>query len=711
MKFRLSPLSMTMGLTTGLAMFISAVNPATASEKKLDTIVVTGGGDRSIYNTAQPVTIVGGEDIDKNAGDNLGTLLESLPGVSNAAFGAGVGRPVIRGMSGSRVKILQNGTDTSDLSAMSSDHSPMAEPSAGEQIEIVYGPATLLYGGGAIGGVVNVIDGRIHEIIVPGVSGQVSAKQSSVDDGQHIEGMIDLGKGDWNLHLDGFTRDASDYSSGEQGDIPAGNNSGNIENSDTSGSGGAVGLSWADGQSGFIGGSISTLEYDYAVPNIDGESFRVTPEQVRYDLKGAWTPVKGIIEEWRTELTFNDYEHAETGHRNDDPSAPFVDIGLFDKETWEFVTRIKHADVAGWHGHAGIQYSQQDLKLCHDQGGCEGIPSFNSTWDGNIGFNLENSERDGDLYAHDTPMPLTETKQIGLFLVEHRDTGFGSVELGARVDQVTISSDPSSIDPIWRQDNSYYDDYNFTPVSLSAASTWVLDDYQRIGLSLARAQRAPEAPELFWNGDHHATFAFQLDNPDLDVETAHTIDLNWIWSSDSNEFRVATYYYQFNDYIYNDLKPETDPFHSNDVYRHEQEDASFTGAEASWTHQLNMNWAFDLSADVVRARLDDGDNLPRTPPASFLAGIEWGNYQWEARTELRAVAEQTNTAENESASDGYLMLNASVGYQYMLDDSALTVSLDGHNLTDQYAVNHVSYLKRAAPLPGRDIRLGVRWAF
>lgn len=677
----------------------------------LDTIVVTGGSDRSIFDTAQPVTVLGSDDIAKNAGDNLGTLLESLPGVSNAAFGAGVGRPVIRGLSGSRVKILQNGTDTSDLSAMSSDHSPMAEPSAGEQVEIVYGPATLLYGGGAIGGVVNVIDNRIQEVIIPGLHGQVSTKYSTVDNGRHVEGMIDAARGNWNLHLDGFTRDASDYSSGEQGSIPAGNNSGKIENSDTSGSGGAIGLSWADGQTGFIGGSISTLEYDYAVPNLDGESFRVTPEQVRYDLKGAWTPVTGFLEELRGELTYNDYEHAETGHRNDDPSAPFVDIGVFDKETWEFLSRLRHSEVAGWYGHAGVQYSKQSLKLCHDHGGCDGIPSYNTEWDGNIGFNLEGAERNGDLYAHDTPMPLTETKQVGIFLVEHKETSYGSLELGARIDQVTISSDPASIDPVWRQDESYYDDLTFTPVTLSAATTWLLNDNERLGFSLARAQRAPEAPEIFWNGDHHATFSFQLDNRDLDVETAHTFDVNWIKKSEHNEIRIAAYYYRFNDYIYNDLKSNTDPYHSNDVYRHEQADANFIGAEASWSRGLSDTISIDISGDIVSAKLADGDDLPRTPPASLLIGLDWENSQWQARAEARAVAEQTNTAENEDASDGYLMINASVGYQFLLADSELTVSLDGNNLTDQYAINHVSYLKRAAPLPGRDFRLGVRWTF
>src|SRR5690606_35263886 len=154
-----------------------------AHTTELDTVVISSAGQSSVYDVAQPVTVLGKDQIDRNTGTTLGTLLENTPGMANAAFGAGVGRPVIRGMSGSRGKILQNGSDTADLSAMSSDHSPMSEASAAEQIEIIYGPATLLYGGGAIGGVVNVIDRRIHEQPGEGISGDVAARSSSVDNG------------------------------------------------------------------------------------------------------------------------------------------------------------------------------------------------------------------------------------------------------------------------------------------------------------------------------------------------------------------------------------------------------------------------------------------------------------------------------------------------------------------------------------------------
>ena len=668
----------------------------------LETIVVTGNSDQSVFDTARPVTVLGADAIDENPGSNLGTLLESQPGVANAAFGAGVGRPVIRGMSGSRVKILQNGSDTADLSAMSSDHSPMAEPTAAEQVEIIYGPSTLLYGGGAIGGVVNVIDRRIHETIIPGLHGEAGTRYSTVDTGYQAEAIMDAASETWVLHLDGFRREADNYqaSGGEE-----------IENSDTEGSGGAIGLSWADGTNGFIGGSISTLSYDYAVPNPDDEFFRVKPDQIRYDLKGAWTPSSGWVESWRTELSFNDYEHDETGPRNDVVGAPEVAIGLFDQETYELTSKIRHMPLADWEGEFGVQVVRQDLALCHDHGGCDNIPSFSDDWDGNMGFDLANADSNGYLFAHDTPVPLTESTKTGAFVVERLDWGPGIVELGARIDHIRIAADPRSVDPIWRQDQSYYDDRTFTPLSLSAAHTWKLSDDQRLGLSLARVQRAPEVPEMYWNGDHHATFAFQLDNPDLGLETAWTLDLNWMMQTEKHQLRLAAYHYDFSDYIYNDLKAFQDPYHLNNVYRHEQRDARFTGGEVSWKYQLQDQWRTDLSADIVKARLTDGGNLPRTPPASLLAGIEWEPSKWHARIETRMVAEQTDTADNETRTDGYVMFNAKVGYETELGDSTLDLHMDLNNLTDQEAYNHVSYLKDAAPLAGRDVRLHARITF
>lgn len=702
---------------TALSVLLAVlVSPNAAAEStELDTVVVIGSGQSSVYDVAQPVVVADKDAIDGNPGNTLGTLLDDLPGVSNASFGPGVGRPVIRGIGGSRVKILVNGSDSADVSAMSSDHPPMAESISAENVEVIYGPATLLYGGGAVGGVVNVVDQRIREQPGEGLRGSTAVQGSANDDGYGVDAMLNMSRANWSLHLDGFQRDASDYRSGTRGNVPAGFNSGRIANSDSESRGGALALSWADGENGFVGGSVSLLQHDFGVPNLDGAMFRVTPDQIRYDVKGAWRPdptsAFGWLEEWRTEISFNDYEHAETGEEFDIPGAPIVDIGLFEQQTLEVRSRLRHAPIGQWQGSFGVQLTYQELALCHDHGGCNDIPSFGEPWNGEQGFNLANREREGFLLSHDTPMPLVRKLETGVFVVEQRDWSHGIVEVGARLDRVSLRVNPEPIDPNWRQERSYYADRSYSPLSLSTAGTWVLSDRQRLGLSVARVQRAPDAPEIFWNGDHHATFSFQLDNPDLGMETAWTVDLNWLRETPRNNYRAALFYYRFDDYIYNDLKDFTDPFHGNDVYRHEQADARFLGAELSWQHRLTERWRFDVNGDLVRAELLNGEPLPRIPPASLLLGVNYSLDRLDARLTTKLVRAQNQTARNESASEGHVLVNAGLGYRVPLAGSELRLNLAAQNLTDQYAVNHVSFLKQAAPLMGRNVQMSVRWLF
>lgn len=662
----------------------------------LDTLIISSPGQGKSEDIAQPIRTLDQQAIQANSGDTLGSLLEKIPGIANASFGPGVGRPVIRGMSGSRVKILQNGSDAADTSAMSSDHAHMGETTAAERIEILYGPSTLLYGGGAIGGVVNLLDQRIHESPLKGLYGHAGIRFSSHDRGHNTHAALNAGNGNWVLHLDAFQRDADDYQSGQ----------GRISNSDSSGQGGAVALSRI-GRQGFMGASISWLDYDYAVPNPAGNPFRVVPQQVRYDFKGAWRPLWysqwNWIDEWRTELSFNDYIHAET--------EPGLDVGLFDQESWELRSHIRHHNLGSWQGTLGVQLKQQTLALCHNHSGCQGIPSFSSPWNGEMGYNLSNRLINQHYFSHDTPMPTTETRQAGLFLVEQRDWALGKLELGVRLDHIRIQSDPDPIQQVWRQNQDYYQDRSFNPATFSAAATWVLTSQQRLGFNLARVQRAPEAFEIFWNGDHHATFSFQLDNPELDLETAYTLDVNWLYRNTDHQLRLTAFYYHFDDYIYNDLKPFKDPFHGHDVYRHEQVDARFYGAEFSWHYWLDNNWHLDVDADLVRAERLTGEKLPRTPPASLLFALEWHQGDWITRLESRMVMAQKQTAQEETASDGFVVLNASAGYQQLLSKGEIYWHLALHNITDEYAINHVSYLKRAAPLPGRNLQAGMRWQF
>jgi iron complex outermembrane receptor protein len=324
---------------------------------------------------------------------------------------------------------------------------------------------------------------------------------------------------------------------------------------------------------------------------------------------------------------------------------------------------------------------------------------------------LANRRRSGFLLSHDTPMPKTQRLETGAFIVEQRDWSSGIIELGARIDRVSMEIDPDPINPNWRQQLSYYDDRTYTPLSLFAAGTWVLNDRQRVALSLGRVQRAPDTTEIFWNGDHHATFSFQLDNPGLGTETAWTADLNWLRETEQNTFRFAVFYYRFDGYIFNDLQDFTDPFHSNPVFRYEQADADFLGAEFSWRHHLTDHWTFDVNVDVVQAELTTGEPLPRTPPATMMLRMNYARDRVDAWLAARVVRKQDEVAPNELVSPGHEFINAGVGYRIPLRDSEIRLNLAAQNLTDRFGINHVSYLKQAAPLPGRNVQMSVRWVF
>lgn len=684
---------------------VAASQALPASAVELDTVVVSSGDDSSLADVAQPVLVLDQQALAKNPGGNLGTLLEQQPGISNASFGPGVGRPVLRGMSGNRVKMMINGHDSADLSAMSSDHSPMAEAANASQVEVIQGPATLLFGGGAIGGVVNVIDNKIARQPVNNIQGNVSARADSNASARQLNAELNGGNGRFAWHIGGFDKSTSDYTAAD---------SKTVNNSDTSGKGFSLGGSLTSADKGFVGFSVSQSEYDYGVPNEKDEQTRVRPQQIRYDLKSSWlNPFSGVIS-WDNEISFNDYEH-------DELTQPKVE-GLFDQETWEYNSRLRHQAIWGWEGHLGLHFGQQLMRLCHDHTGCSSIPDFsNQGWNGFKGNAF--TQRGGFEFAHNTPMPETTTTDVGYFLVEKRDwqndsLGNGNIELGARMDFRTIAADPKTISPSSRQDQSYYDDKYFAPLTLSFASTWNISPQQRWAISVARAQRAPDAQEMFWNGDHHATFSYQLDNPVLKEETAYTLDINWTYASEELFTRVAAYRYQFDDYIYNDLKAVKDPFHGNAVYRYEQADAEFYGGEITSEYALTEQWHVLVQADYVSAQLtkavagSSNTNLPRTPPATALLQLGWQNTQWQAEIENRWSLAQNKTAAEETAAAAYQHVNARVNYSMMLAaDYEWRLGLQITNLFDEPGRNHVSYLKQFAPLPGRNIQLSTSIQF
>ena len=654
------------------------------------TITSTGNA-RAVSEVAQPVHVLDSKALARQHGDTLGSVLANTPGVANASFGPGVGRPVLRGMGANRVRIMINGNDVSDVSAMSSDHAVLAEPVNATQLEIIQGPATLLYGGGAIGGIINVVDSRIHREPLNGLHGNISTRASTADKGRQGSVAVDAGGGPWVLHLDGFTRRSDNYRAAGDGQKSTA-----VFNSDTEAEGGSVAITLVDQAQGHLGLAISTLDYDYGVPNDEGEAVRIRPEKTRYEINAATALGNSDNAEWQLQLSVDDYRHREM---HDEEVA-----GLFDKDSHELKTffTIGFGDIG--EGSYGLHYNHQELGVCHSHDGCPSVPDFSGLpWDGSFGDDFVIV--DGLAFSHETPMPLTETEDIAAFALQRLFWSQGTVELGLRAEKRTIRSDPVSIAPDGRQAADYYRDRDYHPTTVSIAATWLPVRQHKIGLSLARAQRAPDAEELFWNGAHEATFSYQLDNPDLDTETARTLDLTWsrFWQTARTD--VAVFYYDFDGYIYNKLQAVTDPFHDRPVYRHEQHDARFIGAEISARITLDsvmQGLALHAFADHVRASLaNDGGNLPRTPPASGGLGLEWQQGGLFARIDSRIHAAQNRVADNETPTGSYSTLNAQVAVQ----QDNWRVALKGFNLGNSSGENHVSYLKELAPVMARNIVL------
>jgi len=670
----------------------------------LDAISVTASG-QSLNEVVQPVKVLSESELKQANGTSLGELLDNLPGVSNASFGPGVGRPVIRGLSGNRVKIAVNGNDAADVSAMSNDHAPMADVANADQVEIIYGPGTLLFGSGAIGGVVNVADERFHDVPLVDNDGnsvieaEVRSSTSSVDQGSQLSAQVNAGLGqNWVVHVDAFQRESENYESPK----------GEVQNTATEAQGANLGVTYL-GENSRTGLAVSTLDYEYGVPNENDEAASVKPTQVRFDGLHEYMFSSKVLESLKIQFSVNDYEHDEL-----DGSTV---VGFFDKTNTEFKSILSFGELEGLSTKVGFHANIQELALCHSHDGCEGgVPDYSHLpWDGTQGQTLDASE-----FAHDTPMPETETTDTAVFGLLTSDWALGAhmgkQEYAVRFDQRTIKSDPVSIRPAARQDASYYDDIDFLAITASAGWT-LLDGPQRWGLSIAHTERAPQADELFWNGDHHATFSYQLDNPDLEKEIAHTLDLTWQYMGDQQQWSAAAYYYDFDGYIYNQLQDGKDPNHGNDVYRHEQKDAYLTGYELSWQYAVTDSLALNVVTDKAIGRLkkgagsSDNKNLPRIPPLTFLVGLSWQHGHWLIKGDVKYFDEQDQVSENETSTDAYQTLNAMAAYEFEWNRLHMDVRLKGSNLTDELGRNHVSYLKAYSPLPGRNITLDLQVSY
>jgi len=628
---------------------------ANKEAKTLDAIVVKGsplgqGADKIV----QPVEVLTGESLDVAKSNTLGETVASLPGVSTTYFGPGVGRPVIRGLDGSRVSILNSGLSSDDVSNVSQDHAVTIEPFLANQIEVFKGPSTLLYGTGAIGGVVNVVDGRIQEgPLDRALSGRAEMRYDSVSQGFTGMARVDTGSDTYALHFDGVYRNNDNYDG----------SNGEIANSAVDTKTGAFAAS-TFGDWGFAGLAVSRYLNHYGNPAEPGDAIdpgvTLDMAQTRYDFKaGLKNPFAGI-DSLKFSFGHTDYTHTE---------FEGADVGtVFISEGDQYRIEAVHSKVGVWQG----------------------------------AFGLQGNRREFDAIGDEAFVPLTRTRGIGFFAIEQAEWDAFTLELGARHDKQSSTPEGGS-------------KRNFSLTSLSAGGRWEFSEAWHLSLNLDRAQRAPAEEELFANGPHVATATFEIGDPNLEKETSKQIELGLHYHSDFLSAKFAVYRNQFDNFIYLNDTGLFDPIDGLPIRVWTQTGATFRGMEAEATFHLadNDSGKFDLRffGDRVRAERDGG-NLPRIPAARIGAQFNWKGDALSAGIGITRTYEQDNTDVFETSTDGYTFVNANFSYNfYNKENMSWDAFIQGTNLTDQEARLSTSFIKDAVPLPGRNIAIGLRVFF
>jgi iron complex outermembrane receptor protein len=634
-------------------------------------IVITGnplGRD----STTVPVSSLGRADLLERGQSTLGETLNGLPGVSSTYFGPNASRPVIRGLDGDRIRVLNNSASSLDASALSYDHAVPLDVLSTDRIEVLRGPAALLYGGSAVGGVVNVIDNRIPRAPVSGVLGKAQLQAGTGNDERSVAGLVEAGNGRFALHLDGFDRRTGDVRvpvslACEKPDSPA--LARRICNSASQSRGGAIGAStfW---DHGFLGASVNTYQSDYGT--VAEDQVTIGMKTTRYALEGQVRQLPGWFESVKARLSHTDYQHTEF-----DNGAAGT---LFANKGQDLRIEARHHPLAGWQGVVGVQTESSRFSAVGDEA-----------------------------FA-----PFSRTRSQAVFVHEELPTHWGQVTAGARWESVRVES-------LGNPDLPRFDEaigaQKFTPFSVAAGAVFKLSSTWSLTGNAALTQRAPKDYELFANGPHLATNAWEIGHKDLGLEKSKSFDAGMQWRSGPDSLKVTAFASQFANYIglMNTLEVED----GLPVQVYQGVKAQFRGLEASGRERLWQGAStldLDWRADTVRAtHSSTGEPLPRIAPMRVGATLVHAQGPWSAKLGADWHAAQKRVPDGSVATGSYTLVNASVSYRQKLDTTVLNWFARLDNLTDQRAYSATSILTSTAfgksPLPGRSFKLGVQASF
>lgn len=674
-------------------------------------IIITAPVETSERDVLQGTSVLKGEELARQLRSTIGETLARQPGVSSTSFGPNASRPILRGFQGERIRVLTDGIGSIDVSNTSVDHAVVIDPLLAERVEVLRGPSALLFGSSAVGGVVNVLDRRIPRIVPEkGYRLDAIGTYGSAANERSVAGAGDVAIGDkLVLHADGsylrtsdlnigrgfvLARDARAAALSQVGlpqVVPPGEEpidfaaTANLRNRLPN----TAAETWTAGvgasiitDTGSLGISYSHYDSLYGVPiryatevGQEQEAPRIDVVQNRVDLRGEVETGGGFLDRIRFRAGQASYRHFELEPDGAIGTA-FYNNGL------EGRLELIQANQGGWRGASGVQYLNRQFNVVGDE-------AF---------------------------LPRNETDQVGLFTLQSFETGRFRVEGGVRYERSTLVAKTEAEDLRF-----FGGKRSFDAVSGSLGASYGLTDTVRIGLNGSRTERAPSAEELFANGPHAGTQAFELGDPGFSLERSWGLEATIHAHGDGFSFDASAYYNWFSNYISENQVDQSvceaaaaPSGRDADLpcFQYQQADARYYGFEAEASLRVARIGGYTINADLlgdyVRADVANGAPVPRIPPLRLLGGIEAQGDKLSGRVEVEHSFKQDRVAAFETPTEDFTLVNASVAFSPFGRDSRTSILVSGNNLFDVIARRHASFLKDFSPLAGRDIRVTLR---
>ena len=638
----------------------------------LAPVAVTGnplgvGSDELVV----PVSVLNGRKLSLKRESTLGETLNGMPGVTATQFGPNASRPVIRGLDAERVRIMQNGIGILDASSLSFDHAVGIDPLIIEQIDVVRGPAALLYGGSAMGGVVNAIDHRIPTEKINGVIGRAETRFGGADSTRNGAIVLDAGNGQFAIHGDAYTRKTSDLDipgfavskRKSRADSTPRENRGKLVNSASDGDGGALGASLTF-DNGYVGLSYSTLNNTYGV--VAEEEVTIDMNSDRWDLASEFKDLGNVINRVKFRMTHTDYEHVEL--EGTEVGTTFKNRGL--EGSIEAGHSAFNGAIGNLNGVIGYQFSNTNFAALGDEAF---VPSVN-------------------------------TQNKALYVYEELGIDKHKITFGGRFGHTTVDSKDSATFGAG-QNNS------FNPNSFALGGLYSINDNWSLTSNLSHNERAPSYFELYANGAHVATGQFEVGNSNFSKEKSNGIDAQIRWKDAKNSFSVGAYYTRFSNFIGLFDTGNIDAGSGLPIAQFAAVPATFKGLEAEGKFNITSNWNLSARGDYVHAKdTRTNDDLPRIAPLRLGAGLQYAKGAFSAKLDVLRAFKQVNTAQNELGTDGYTNVSAILAYKLPTKFS-VELFAKANNLLDDEIREHASFLKDIAPAGERSISFGARADF